>query len=138
MIYRLYVETESKGNGTAWAFAFYNHQDFRIYKLIGKSESGDEKEVVLSTTARALTYFSNFIRRRYYDEHFATILDEDNVTVFTQLADLEKAKKRFPADDAGYAALWTQMKPFLERPTMFFASTPPEDLLAGQTRALLE
>ena len=88
MEYRLFVETAPAKDATGWSFLFYNHQDFNVYKFCGKSESTDEKSVILEVAARALTYFSNFMRRRYYDEHFATILDEDYVTVYTALPDL--------------------------------------------------
>jgi len=47
--------------------------------------------------------------RRYYDEHFATILDEDYVTVYTALPDLaavwasKSYERGFTGDDP---ALW--------------------------------
>lgn len=138
MIYRLYIETKSQPQNTAWAFSVFNHQDFRIYKLTGLCEHTDEKAAILETAVRALTYFSNFIRRRYYDEHFATILDEDNITLFSHLPDIENAASVFPSDDGKYMRYWTQMRPFLERDTMFFQTTPQDDVLSESTLKLIK
>lgn len=130
MEYRLYVETVPADNAIGWAFLFYNHQDFNVYKYCGKSESIDAQAVILDTTARALNYFSNFMRRRYYDEHFATILDEDHVTVYTRLpalAELWRAKSRTRDLPAEHRALWEALVPFLTRPTMSFADPTASD-----------
>ncbi len=130
MEYRLFVETAPAKDATGWSFLFYNHQDFNVYKFCGKSDTTDEKAVILEVTARALTYFSNFMRRRYYDEHFATILDEDYVTVYTALPALSAvwtSKSYENGFGGGDRALWEALVPFLARPTMRFADPTPAD-----------
>ena len=130
MEYRLFVETAPAKDATGWSFLFYNHQDFNVYKLCGKSESTDEKAVILAVTAQALTYFSNFMRRRYYDEHFATILDEDYVTVYTEepsLAAVWASKSYENGFDGEDHALWEALVPFLSRKTMRFADPAATD-----------
>lgn len=130
MEYRLYIETARAENEIGWAFLFYNHQNFNVYKFRGKSESEDEQAVILDTTARALNYFSNFMRRRYYDEHFATILDEDHVTVYTKLpalADIWRAKSCTQDLPADHRVLWEALVPFLTRPTMCFENPTASD-----------
>ena len=130
MEYRLFVETAPAKDATGWSFLFYNHQDFNVYKFCGKSDTTDEKAVILEVTARALTYFSNFMRRRYYDEHFATILDEDYVTVYTALPALSAvwtSKSYENGFSGGDRALWEALVPFLARPTMRFADPTPAD-----------
>lgn len=132
MEYRLFVETAPAKDATGWSFLFYNHQDFNVYKFCGKSETTDEKAVILEVTARALTYFSNFMRRRYYDEHFATILDEDYVTVYTALPALSAvwtSKSYENGFSGGDRALWEALVPFLARPTMRFADPTPADAI---------
>lgn len=130
MEYRLFVGTCPAKNATGWSFLFYNHQDFNVYKFCGRSDSTDEKSVILDVTARALTYFSNFMRRRYYDEHFATILDEDYVTVYTTLPDLAAvwASKSYENGFTGEdRTLWEALVPFLSRPTMRFEDPAQTD-----------
>ena len=130
MEYRLFVETVPGKGATGWSFMFYNHQDFNVYKFCGKSDSMDEKAVILEVTAKALTYFSNFMRRRYYDEHFATILDEDYVTVYTEIPDIAAvfASKSYQNGFTGAdSALWEALVPFLSRPTMRFADPTEAD-----------
>ena len=130
MEYRLFVGTCPAKNATGWSFLFYNHQDFNVYKFCGRSDSTDEKSVILDVTARALTYFSNFMRRRYYDEHFATILDEDYVTVYTTLPDLAAvwASKSYENGFTGEdRTVWEALVPFLSRPTMRFEDPAPTD-----------
>ncbi len=130
MIYRLYIETVQEESCTGWAFMFFNHQDFNIYKRCGKSETTDKRAVILTIAEQALSYFTNFMRRRYYDEHFATILDEDYVTLFTELPEIEACWKsghfREFFADAPDRARWETLLPYFERPTMRFetASDP--------------
>ena len=123
MEYRLFIETYPAKNATGWAFMFFNHQDFNVYKLCGKSDGTDEKSVTLAITARALNYFSDFMRRRYYDEHFATILDEDHVTVLTEYPEIAAcwASKTYAHGFSGAdRALWEALIPFFERPSIRF------------------
>lgn len=133
MEYRLFVETCPAETATGWAFMIFNHQDFNVYKFCGKSDSTDEKAVTLEVAARALNYFSNFMRRRYYDEHFATILDEDRITLFTKYPEIaacratEAYKKGFTGADR---ALWEALVPFFERPTVFFETANGEKFVA--------
>ena len=70
------------------------------------------------------------MRRRYYDEHFATILDEDYVTVYTTLPDLAAvwASKSYENGFAGEdRTLWEALVPFLSRSTMRFEDPVPTD-----------
>ena len=140
MVYRLFVETSPAKDGTDWAFMIFNHQDFTVYKRRGKSDSKDTNRVTLEVAETALAYFSNFMRRRYYDEHFATILDEDSITLFTEYPLIEECwknktyEKGFTGENA---ALWQAMIPYFTRPSMQF-KTHGDETLAAQTRALLK
>ena len=83
MVYKLYLETAMQNGEIAWSYAFYNHQDFMVYKRFGKSETTDINTTILTVSAIALKYFEGSIRRRYYDEHFSTRIDEDYVTLYS-------------------------------------------------------
>lgn len=133
MVYRLYVETVRQDNRIGWAFMFFNHQDFNIYKRCGQTPNTDARTVILTVSEQALSYFSNFMRRRYYDEHFATILDEDYVTLFTELPEIAECWKTkryqtgFPGDPD--CARWKALLPYFERPTMRFETASDTKLI---------
>ena len=144
MVYRLYVETVKQGNDIGWAYAFYNHQDFMVYKRFGKAEGADEEQVILEVSATALTYFERSIRRRYYDEHFSTRIDEDYVTLFTHYPEIAKVAEKCKSDDAhsiGFIgddkALWEALVPFFAQKTMMFENSADEKFIAqGQELAV--
>ncbi len=136
MVYRLYLETAPSENGIGWAFMFYNHQDFCVYKRCGKSVGKTNEQVILEQSATALSYFSNFMRKRYYDEHFATILDEDYITLFTEMPAIagtaahckETAALLFFDENK---ALWENLIPFFTRPSMTFETAADEKFIAA-------
>ena len=130
MVYRLYVETAEKNGEIVWAYTFYNHQDFMVYKRFGKSDKKDINQVILEVSAVALTYFERSIRRRYYDEHFSTRIDEDYVTLYTQYCEIAKVAKDFKEDGAtsiGFFGkdkeLWEPLTPFFSQKTMMFENS---------------
>ncbi len=137
MVYRLYVETVEKSGEIAWSYAFYNHQDFMVYKRFGKSEETDVSKVILEVSATALTYFERSIRRRYYDEHFSTRIDEDYVTLFTHSHDIARTASKFKSENAlsiGFIgeekALWEALTPFFAQRTMMFETSSDERFIA--------
>ena len=137
MVYRLYLETAPSENGIGWAFMFYNHQDFLVYKRCGKSVGQTNEQVILEQSEKALAYFSNFMRKRYYDEHFATILDEDYITLFTEMPEITDtaARCKDQAGSIGFigenSALWEAMVPFFTRPSMTFETAADEKFITA-------
>ena len=130
MVYRCYIETVKKDNGIGWAYTFYNHQDFMVYKRSGISDCTNEETVILEIAVTALTYFEKSMRRRYYDEHFSTRIDEDYVTLFThypKIAEVAKQCKNNDACSVGFIgenkALWEALMPFIEQRTMMFENS---------------
>ena len=143
MVYRLYVETAEQNGKIGWSYAFYNHQDFMVYKRFGTSEETDVNNVILEVSATALTYFERSIRRRYYDEHFSTRIDEDYVTLFTHYPQIAEIAKKFKGDDAlsisfveTDEALWEPLIPFFRQKTMIFENAAEDKFIAqGQELA---
>lgn len=136
MVYRLYVETVKQGNDIGWAYAFYNHQDFMVYKRFGKTEGADEEQVILEVSTTALTYFERSIRRRYYDEHFSTRIDEDYVTLFTEMSKIAEAAENCKgACSIGFIgenkALWEALVPFFTQKTMSFENASDEKFITA-------
>ncbi len=144
MVYRLYVETVENNGEIAWSYAFYNHQDFMVYKRFGKSDETDVNKVILEVSATALTYFERSIRRRYYDEHFSTRIDEDYVTLFTHYSEIAKAAKKCKSESAlsvGFIGndktLWEALVPFFTQRTMMFENSAEEKFIEqGQKLAM--
>ena len=126
MVYRLYVETAKKGSKTAWAFTFYNHQDFLVYKRSGTCELQEENAVVLDISATALEYFERSMRRRYYDEHFSTRIDEDYVTLYTSVLDIVNTASAIKENNQNMYSFcsndnaWSRLIPFFQQKTMSF------------------
>lgn len=137
MVYRLYLETVKQGDTIGWAFTFYNHQDFLVYKRCGKSVGVSEKQVILEQSAIALTYFEKSMRRRYYDEHFSTRIDEDYVTLYTEMAEIaEVAGKCKCACAIGFIGeekpLWEALLPFFaQKKTMSFENATEEKFITA-------
>ena len=137
MVYRLYVETVQKDGKIAWAFTFYNHQDFLVYKRAGISDFGPEEAVILAQAGTALAYFDSSMRRRYYDEHFSTRIDEDYVTLYTELPDIKKVAEIIKLDDpyqAGFIGgteVWEKLIPFFKQKTMSFENATDERFITA-------
>ena len=135
MVYRLYLETVKKDNEIAWAFTFYNHQDFLVYKRAGISTLADEDAVILEQAGIALTYFEKSMRRRYYDEHFSTRIDEDYVTLYTEYTEIESAAKTVKSNESSsigfvrHDALWEILLPFFKQKTMSFEIATEEKFI---------
>ena len=136
MVYKLYVETAFKNDKISWSYAFYNHQDFMVYKRYGISEEKDLNKVILETSVTALTYFERSIRRRYYDEHFSTRIDEDYVTLFTHNAEITEVATNFKSSEAssiGFVGnnkeLWEALVPFFAQKTMSFENSTEEKFI---------
>lgn len=137
MVYRLYVETVQESGKIGWSYAFYNHQDFMVYKRFGKSEETDMNKVILQTALTALTYFERSIRRRYYDEHFSTRIDEDYVTLFTHNPEITEAAKKFKSEEASAVGfigedkdIWEGLVPFFKQRTMIFENSVDEKFIS--------
>ena len=137
MVYRLYVETVKCEGKIAWAFTFYNHQDFLVYKRAGISDSTSEESVILEQSGVALTYFERSMRRRYYDEHFSTRIDEDYVTLYTENPEIAKTASAIKSGDAssiGFienSEFWQILLPFFEQKTMSFETATDEKFIAA-------
>ena len=136
MVYNLYVETAMHNGNICWSYAFYNHQDFMVYKRIGKSEETDINKIILETSLTALTYFERSIRRRYYDEHFSTRIDEDYVTLYTHYPKITEVAKECKNDNASSLAflgsdkeLWEALLPFFRQRTMIFENSFDEKFI---------
>ena len=127
MIYKLYIETVRDNNDIGWSYAFYNHQDFMVYKKIGKYTENDVNKVILEISLEALTYFERSIRRRYYDEHFSTRIDEDYVTLYTHYPEIVKNADIIKSSQnteknlfETYSEIWEKLVPFFSQRTMIF------------------
>ena len=134
MVYRLFVETIEKNGEICWSYAYYNHQDFMVYKRFGKSQQTDVKKVILEVSLAALTYFERSIRRRYYDEHFSTRIDEDYVTLFTHYPKItevaEEYKKHLSLDSVKENTdMWEALTPFFIQKTMMFENSVDEKFI---------
>ena len=143
MVYRLYLETSPSENGIGWAFMFYNHQDFCVYKRCGKSVGLTEEQVILEQSAIALTYFEKSMRRRYYDEHFSTRIDEDYVTLYTDMPEIADTAAK--CKDAGAIAflgedkhLWEALIPFFTQRTMSFENATEERFITAAKELALQ
>ena len=128
MVYKLYLETAMQNGEIAWSYAFYNHQDFMVYKRFGKSETTDINKTILTVSAIALKYFEGSIRRRYYDEHFSTRIDEDYVTLYSHYPEIETVAKRCKTEGSvdfvtESKELWEDLVPFFKQRTMDFESS---------------
>ena len=144
MNYRLTSAGTPADGGAKIAFAVFNHRGERVYK-IAKFVSADsviagkaaftETEAELVACRMAVSYFSNYIRSRYYDEHFATILEEDGLLAKT-LAPLP-AKELFDKESPAYA-LRDMLTEFIERPSITFAVTDENDAEMKYTLEILK
>ena len=133
MVYRLYVETVVCEGKTAWSYAFYNHQNFMVYKRFGQSEESDINKLNLIVSCTALSYFEGSIRRRYYDEHFSTRIDEDYVTLYTHYPKISEIAKKVKAEGENALntiednkELWKALVPFFSQKTMIFENSEDE------------
>ncbi|MBE6679463.1 MAG: hypothetical protein E7598_02960 [Ruminococcaceae bacterium] len=136
MVYRLYVETVTQDDKIAYAYTFYNHQDFMVYKHVGISTYAQNKNAILEASVIALTYFERSIRRRYYDEHFSTRIDEDYVTLYTEFPKISEVASIYKTDEAasiGYIGddkeLWEALVPFFTQKTMMFETATEEKFI---------
>jgi len=87
MIYRIYVSLSD--NHTAFAFLIVNRQDFTVYAKSGRftSETGKGKDGAYTYACfLACDYFSKYIKKRYYTEHFSERLSEDEALLYTDPA----------------------------------------------------
>ena len=130
MDYSLCAAAEPTEDGVVFAFSVYNHRGERVYRTKGRipaAELAEGADAALSAemaaAKKAAFYFSSFIRSRYYDEHFATILDEDHLDVRTlsplpRPDKLEKTSPLFP-----FAAA---LEEYFSRPTGTFTAVPAD------------
>ena len=141
MNYRLTSAGIPRENGANIAFAVFNHRGERVYKIakfitadsiiMGKKYfTAQEAELVASRVA--VSYFSNYIRSRYYDEHFATILEEDGLLAKTERP--LPSKESFPEGSDTYR-ICDMLTEFIERPSITFAVAEKED---GEMKYTLE
>ena len=141
MVYRLYLETVEKDNKIAWAYTFYNHQDFLVYKRAGITCDCTESSVILEQSANALQYFESCMRRRYYDEHFSTRIDEDYVTLYTSSNDIfnaAKTVKEAESSDLESSNLWCRLIPFFKQKTMAFEVSSEERFITAAKELALK
>lgn len=107
MTYRLcvYVD-EAKGKS---AYAFYNQQDFCVYRRVVDSLEADAEREYVRACLAALEYFKKNIRSRYYTEHFSELLDEDRGVILCPYSELVDAFCAYRGDGTPipekYAAL---------------------------------
>ena len=87
----------------------------------------------LSVSVQDPVYSLSSIRRRYYDEHFSTRIDEDYVTLFShskEITDTASLFKRGNASSIGFVgadkALWEALIPFFSQKTMMFENSTDE------------
>lgn len=144
MNYRLTSAGTPADGGAKIAFAVFNHRGERVYKIakfvsadsvIAEKAAFTETEAELVACRMAVSYFSNYIRSRYYDEHFATILEEDGLLAKT-LAPLP-AKELFDKESPAYA-LCDMLTEFIERPSITFAVTDENDAEMKYTLEILK
>ena len=144
MNYRLTSAGIPAEGGAKIAFAVFNHRGERVYKIakyvsadsvIAGKESFTDTEAELVACRMAVSYFSNYIRSRYYDEHFATILEEDGLTAKT-LVPLP-SKEELDKESSTYA-LCDMLTEFIERPSITFAVTDGCDAEMKYTLEILK
>ena len=73
------------------AYAFYNQQDFCVYKRVADLVEYDAEREYVRVCLTALEYFRKNMRNRYYTEHFSELLDEDRGVVLCQYKELADA-----------------------------------------------
>ena len=144
MNYRLTSAGEPAKSGANIAFAIFNHRGERGYKIarfvaaeavIPKKAELSEAEAEMLACRMAVSYFSNYIRSRYYDEHFATILEEDGLLAKTQSP--LPSKESFPKESDAYR-ICDMLTEFIERPTISFAVAEKDDAEMKYTLELLK
>ncbi len=128
MDYHIYAHGTEKEGKAVISFSVYNLRNEKVYQICRTEEemsggilpecTDKDGYCVRLACERALYYFSNFIRHRYYDEHFATILDEDYVTV-TSVTDLFAG-----AETAVYPGLMSELEKYRDRGTITFTPEP--------------
>ncbi len=142
--YRLTSAGIPANDGANIAFAVFNHRGERVYKIakfvsadsvIAGKESFTETEAELVACRMAVSYFSNYIRSRYYDEHFATILEEDGLTAKTLTPLPEKESFDKGSDTYIFCDMLTE---FIERPSITFAVTDKDDAEMKYTLEILK
>jgi len=139
--YRLTSAGIPRKNGANIAFAIFNHRGERVYKIarfvaadtvIPEKTELSEAEAEMLACRMAVSYFSNYIRSRYYDEHFATILEEDGLLAKTERP--LPSKESFPEGSDAYR-ICDMLTEFIERPTISFAVAEKDD---GEMKYTLE
>ncbi len=144
MNYRLTSAGKPAEGGAKIAFAVFNHRGERVYKIakyvsadsvIAGKEAFNETEAELVACRMAVWYFSSYIRSRYYDEHFATILEEDGLLAKT-LSPLPP-KEAFAKESDTYR-LCDMLTEYIERPTITFAVTDEDDTEMKYTLEILK
>ncbi len=118
MEYRLCVSVNEKREKSA--FAFFNQQDFCVYRRVIDCTEPDAELEYVHVCALALAYFRKNMRNRYYTEHFSELLDEDRCRVLCPVRGLvdaffEYRENSCPIPDS-YAALAEQF----DIPTVIF------------------
>lgn len=130
-------------DGAIIAFAVFNLRNERVYRIarairaeqILPSGAVTPEAAELYAAAEALSYFSHFIRHRYYDEHFATILDEDYVLLRTRTP--LPMPDTFPAGSA-LRSLADRLTEYRERETVSFTTAEKNDSDMVYTVSLLK
>ncbi len=144
MNYRLTSAGKPADGGAKIAFAVFNHRGERVYRIakfvsadsvIAGKETFTETEAELVACRMAVSYFSNYIRSRYYDEHFATILEEDSLLAKT-LSPLPQ-KECFDKESSSYA-LCDMLTEFIERPSITFDVADKDDTEMKYTLEILK
>ncbi len=120
MQYSAYTYGKKTDSGYKISFTVRNHRNEIVYKtakeVVPDSKYCETDEGILIYAAKyACEYFSRFIRSRYYDEHFATILDEDGLTVYSPCAAVSSPNS-LPS------AIYKEMEEYYIRPTIEFST----------------
>ena len=98
MEYRLCVCVDE--NSKKSAFAFYNQQEFCVYRRVLDMEESDTCLEYVRMCETALEYFRKNMRNRYYTEHFSELLDEDRAIVLCTDRELVDAFLSYRNDGA--------------------------------------
>lgn len=134
MTYRLCVCIDEQNARSA--YAFYNQQDFCVYRRVIDSVETDTEREYVRVCEVALEYFKKNIRNRYYTEHFSELLDEDRGVVLCTYRELADAFDAYRNNAAPVPEKYLPLKERFDIWSVSFVYTEGGALIDA-TRALL-
>ena len=135
MTYRLCVCIDEQS--TRSAYAFYNQQDFCVYRRIVDSLENDTEREYVRVCEIALEYFRKNMRIRYYTEHFSELLDEDRGVVLCPYRELTEAFSAYRNHGTPIPEKYLPLKERFDIWSVSFEFTEKSPLIDA-TRALLD